>query len=262
MQRNDGPIARRRGLRALLLCGVSLLAAGTAAAEPALRMAGVMHDNLAAVEQITEAVIREEWFSAVQGAARLRANVAPMRKLDLAALGLDPNREPEFRRYLDSQVALAEVIRVAAQGRNAPGALSGVQRLFAESCLECHAAFRQHDQERTARVLFMRGMISSVGGIYRGIAMEDFALAAREARAIGAVSQVFMWAQVTEAMFELKDPDDQAQAREYLEHISTASSRIESAAMKQDAGAVSEATRAMLEGGCISCHAKFRNADD
>jgi mono/diheme cytochrome c family protein len=242
----------------IFAAGVASLAATTSGDRLELRLVAVMHENLAAINGITEAIAREDFERVGKQASHLRSSAEFMRNLDLAAVGLDPQRNSLFDDFVAAQVRSVDAIASGAQSRNAQEILVGVERLFDEACVACHTEFREVDTGRTPPVLFMRTLLSSVGSINRGIVMNDYALVAREAREIGAMAQIFTWTQVIEGLFTVKDPAERIEFRNYFENLSTQAIQIEGAAMKKDARLIAQATRRMMQNGCVACHEKFR----
>jgi cytochrome c556 len=251
----------RRRLPLALALGAALLSlgAGPTGGVTELRLAGLMHENLAAVNQIVEAVARDDMPRVVVEAGHLRSNADALRNLDLAAAGLDPSRGGRFDELLSVQARYADAIRKAAGASDVDQVLLNVQMLQDDACLSCHGDFRESDEGRTPPVLFMRSLLSSLQSVNRGVSMDDFALVAREARELGSIAHVLTWSQVIEAMFEVKDPAELGRFRGYLETLSTEASQMESAAMKRDGALVAQAMRRMLDKGCVACHTSFRN---
>lgn len=223
-----------------------------------LRMVAVMHENLAAINEIEEALVRDEYGRIEAEAAHLKSNARWLEGADLASLGLDPKKDAIFDKYLTAQVQSADSIVKAAQGRDAGAVLLGVQRLFDDACVVCHADFREADQGRTPPVLFMRTLLSSVQSINRGMAMDDYSLVAREAREIGAVAHILTWSQVIEAMFAVKEPAEKTEFRSYFETLSSTAIEVEQAATDRNPMMISAAAQRMLREGCVGCHTKFR----
>jgi HPt (histidine-containing phosphotransfer) domain-containing protein len=223
-----------------------------------VRMVGIMHENLAAINEIEEALVRDDYGRVETEAAHLKSNAGLLKDVDLASLGLDPKKDASFDKHLAAQAESADAIADGAQRRDAAAVLLGVQRLFDDSCVVCHADFREADQGRTPPVLFMRSLLSSVQSINRGIAMDDYSLVAREAREIGAIAHILTWSQVIEAMFLVKDPAEKTEFRGYFEALSTGAIQVERAATERNAAMISAATQRMLREGCVTCHTKFR----
>jgi mono/diheme cytochrome c family protein len=249
---------------------ITAIASAAAAREEhaELRMVALMHENLAAINEIEEALVRDDYGRVESQAAHLKSNARFLEGVDLASLGLDPKKDATFDKYLAAQAESADAIANAAKGSDAGAVLLGVQRLFDDSCVVCHAEFREADQGRTPPVLFMRSLLSSVQSINRGMAsvqsinrgmaMDDYSLVAREAREIGAVAHILTWSQVIEAMFSVKEPAEKTEFRSHFETLSTTAIQVERAATERNSAMISAATQRMLREGCVGCHTKFR----
>jgi len=238
--------------------GIALGGLAFADGDSDFKLVAVMHENLAAINQIVEAVVREDYAVVNKGAGILRANAVSMKGLDFESLRLDGKKGGKFDRYLAAQSQSTGAIESAANLGDADAVLQGVKLLIDESCVACHAEFRETDESRTPRVLFMRSLLSSVQSVNRGIALDDYALVAREAREIAALAHILTWSQVIESMFMVKDPADQAEFRGYFETLSSQAIRVEHAATERNPRMVSTATQRMLTEGCVRCHEGFR----
>jgi cytochrome c556 len=243
---------------AVLVVSVLLGAVAVAQERSDFQLVAVMHQNLAAINEIQEAVVRDDYKRVAMGASKLKSNAESLGKIELASLGLDPSKGEAFDEYLSAQTRAADSIAKAVAARDAAGVLLGVRQVFDEACVACHADFRESDEGRTPPVLFMRSLLSSVQSVNRGIAMDDFALVAREAREIGAIAHILTWTQVIESMFRVKDPAERAEFRSHFQTLSTQAIHVERAATERDARMVSEATERMLKEGCVACHDQFR----
>jgi cytochrome c556 len=217
-----------------------------------------MHQNLASINEIDEALVRDDYPRIKEEALSLKANAISLQDADLASLGLNSEKDDVFDKYAAAQAESADAIASAARDRDAGAVLYGVQRMLDSACVVCHTDFRETDIGRTPPVLFMRTLLSSVQSINRGIAMSDFALIAREAREIGAIAHTLTWSQVIEMMFSVKDPAEKVEFRGYFETLSTQAIQVEHAATQRDFAMIAAATQRMLKNGCVSCHAKFR----
>lgn len=254
---------RRSRLLTIFAIGLVLAAHASVAAEtsgtPAeLRLVGLMHENLALIDRIDEAVVRGNLRPIRQDAAHLKANAKELKLLDLSFFELGAKRGSRFEEYLSAQTNGADAIADAAAGGDGPKVLREVARLFQDACIRCHQDFREANALHKPRVLFMRTLLGSVKNMNRGVAMTDFALVAREARKLETIADIFTWNQVIESMFELEDPADRNDFREHLRRLSTEAIRIESAAAARDASEVSRALSQMLQDGCLACHRQFR----
>ncbi|MBW2716610.1 MAG: hypothetical protein JRD03_11065, partial [Deltaproteobacteria bacterium] len=173
---------RRRVAAFVVTVGVGTGAAASADTGADFKLVAVMHQNLAAINDIDEAVVRDDYERVGKGAATLKTNAISMKGIDLKSLQLDPKREAEFNRFLTAQHRAADSIAKAAMSEDAAAVLLGVNQLIDDACVACHSEVRETDAGRTPRALFMRSLLSSVQSVNRGIAMNDYGLIAREAR--------------------------------------------------------------------------------
>ncbi|MBW2576664.1 MAG: hypothetical protein JRE38_01205 [Deltaproteobacteria bacterium] len=234
----------------------------TAASEDTSRdfkLVSVMHQSLTAINEINEAVVRDNYKRVGKGAETLKANAKSLKGIDIKSLQLDPKKKVEFNRFLTAQRRAADSILSAAALEDATAVLLGVNVLIDDACVACHSEFRETDAGRTPRALFMRSLLSSVQSVNRGIAMNDYGLIAREAREIGATAHILTWTQVIETIFLVEDPSDQNEFRGYFETLSSQAIHLEHAAAQRNPKMVSAATRRMLNDGCVSCHESFRD---
>jgi cytochrome c556 len=257
-----GPVRRSPFVIAVVVA-VGLLAAGVSRAQPEpirseRELVALMHEDLSSLNGIEEALLRDDHEGVRQGASRIAANAGRMRDFDLASCGLDPKRAPEFERYVVAQEKAARAVASAAAKRDSAAVLRGTQQLVSAGCVGCHGAFLEADAGRTPRVLIMRTLLDAVRDMTRGVVMNDFATVARQAREIAASARIFTWSQVIEQMFSLPDPDAREAFRKYFEVLVSEAIRVESAAVARDPVAVGDASRQMLEQGCVACHARFR----
>ncbi len=253
-----------RHLTALALVLVLLLGARVSLAEEGsqttggLRLIGLMHENLALINRIDEAIVRDDLGPIQRDAAHLKANAEELKLLDLSQMELGNKRGARFDEYLSAQANVADAIAAAAAGGNASDVVQEVARLFQDACIRCHADFREARALHKPRVLFMRRLLSSVQNMNRGVAMTDFALVAREARNLETLADIFTWNQVVESMFEIEDPAARIDFRKHLQRLSTEAIRIESATTTRDESKVNQAVSRMLQDGCLACHRQFR----
>jgi len=250
---------RRRWMAAVAAIGIALGGAAIADGDADFELVAVMHQNLAAINVIEESVIRDDFPRIKQGARTLRTNAHSMKGIQLDLLRLKPEKTKAFDRYLATQGKVARAIDAAADLADADAVLQSVKTMIDDACVACHAEFRETDESRTPRVLFMRSLLSSVQSVNRGIALDDYALIAREAREIATLAHVLTWNQVIESMFMVTEPKARAEFRGYFETLSSEAIRIEHAATERNAKMVSAATQRMLVEGCVRCHANFRD---
>jgi len=244
----------------VLFAVVGIASGGVAIADgdPEFELVAVMHQNLAAINEIDEALVRDDYSRIKKAAEILEINAAAMKGIDFDLLRLKPEKTKTFDRHLAAQRQAAVAIEGAADREDAEAVLQGVKLMLDDSCVACHSEFRETDESRTPRVLFMRSLLSSVQSVNRGIALDDYALIAREAREIAALAHILTWNQVIESMFMVKDPAARAEFRGYFETLSSQAIRVEHAATERNPKMVSAATREMLAEGCVRCHRSFR----
>lgn len=238
--------------------GVALLALLVGADRPELHLVGTMHENLARVNDIVEAVAREDYEAIARRARQLDESARMLADIDLDSLGLDRGRNVEFDGFLSAQQRAAEAMLRAGEARDADGVLRGVKQLFDKACLPCHREFRAQYGERTPQVLFMRTLLSAATTMNWGLAMEDYSVIAREAREISTIARVFGFAQISESMFNVTTAAEQERFRAFMVRLVDEATRVEGAAFARDAERVTEAVRTMLAEGCVPCHARFR----
>ena len=250
---------RRRVAAFVATVGVGVGAAASADAGVDFKLVAVMHQNLAAINEIYEAIVRGDYERVEKGATTLKTNASTMKGIDLKSLQLDAKKGTEFNRFLTAQHRAADSIAKAATSEDAAAVLLGVNLLIDDACVACHSEIRETDAGRTPRALFMRSLLSSVQSVNRGIAMNDYGLIAREAREIGATAHILTWNQVIETIFMVEDPEDRDEFRGYFETLSSQAIRVEHAAAEKNPKMISAATRSMLNNGCVSCHERFRD---
>lgn len=252
-------------------CGMVLRRAGTTAS--ALVLAGVAsHDaqaqvrplvlemlqNLAALEHVSEGVAVGSFERVLRGAEELEARAVKLSAADLASLGLPADRDAQFDAFLAVQKEAARGIAASAKGKDPGGVLLGVQAMYQNACLPCHATFREPARLLRPATMFMTSFLSAQREIARGLAMRDFPLLMREAREIEALTRVMAWDQVIEATFGVSDPDARKEFRGYLNRVGFEAGRLERAASDEDQRGMLESIRAMWQDGCVSCHTRFR----
>jgi len=250
---------RRRRMAAVAVIGIALGGEAIADTDPDFELVAVMHQNLAAINEIEEAVVRDDFPRIKKGARTLQTNAHSIKGIQLDLLRLKPEKTKAFDGYLATQGQAASAIDDAADLGDVNAVLQGVKRMLDDACVACHAEFRETDESRTPRVLFMRSLLTSVQNVNRGIAMDDYALIAREAREIAALAHILTWSQVIESMFMVTEPKARAEFRGYFETLSSQAIRVEQAATQRNPKIVSAATLNMLAEGCVRCHANFRD---
>jgi len=247
--------------RVVLVIALAVLVPSRSAFPQLRPLAREMLENLGAVDQIGEGVAVDD-YAQVRGAALdLKARAGGLKGFDIATLGIDPSRDPQFDAFLAAQEQAADAIAVAAKNRDGRGAVLGLQQLFQNSCIPCHVDFRERGNLLRPSVLFMTTYLSAWREMNRGLSLNDFSLVSRRAREIEAMGRVLAWDQVIQSTFGLEDAAERKAFRGYLGRLNAQASRIERAAVAEDVIKVTEGIRKMWEEGCISCHERFRKAD-
>ena len=259
-RRRRQPRAGLRVLGAALLCAALLaLPAGIRADDGApIWLAGAMHENLAALNDVMEGVARDDFDLVRSRGERLAAAAKRLEKLDLETVGLDPGRAGDFDKHLAAQQQAALEISGAAKRKDAAGVLRGTQTMLERACIPCHNQFRRVYAGHKPSVLFMRTLLSSVQTMNWGLVIEDYSAVAREARAINRLARLFDFPQVAEALFGITDAAEQKEFGASLSRLLAETNRMESAALTRDAATITQAFHRMLADGCVRCHQRFR----
>jgi cytochrome c556 len=247
--------------RAVLVIAAAVLVPSRSAFPELRPLVREMLENLGSVDRIGEGVAVNDYDKVRRAALDLKARAGGLKGFDLATLGIDPSRDPQFDAFLAAQEQAADAIVVAAKNRDGRGAVLGVQQLFQNACIPCHVDFRERSNLLRPSVLFMTTYLSAWRAMNRGLSMNDLALVGRRAREIEAMGRVLAWDQVIESTFGLVDAAERKAFRAYLGRLNAQASRIEQAAVAEDVPKITEAVRKMWEEGCISCHERFRKAD-
>jgi hypothetical protein len=217
-----------------------------------------MLDNLGAVNRIGRAVALEDFAQVEKSARDLATRADAMRDVDLAAVYLDPERDPQWDGFLTVQRVAAEQIIAAARSEDAMAVMAGTQRLVAGACIACHAGFRDPARMLSTQVHVMTGFLSAWHDINRGLTMNDYGLIAQSSRDLGTLSRFIATDEMIESAFGIGGSKSRRQFRGFLMEVTANASRIEESADREDLLAVLEATHAMWSDGCLGCHAKFR----
>ena len=257
-----GPRARRRrgawvGLGLAPLVWIAFAGGALGELRPLVRD---MLGNLAAVNDIGEGVALDDYEMVSRAAVDLLERARRMKKLDTAALELDPAQRAQFDAFLGAQEEAAESVRLAAAGKDSSTVVLGLQSLLGNACLPCHATFREPANRLRPGVLFMTSFLSSWKEINRGLSMNDFSAVTRQARELSTVGRVLSWDQVIQSTFDIDGAEDLEMFRGYLNRFLTEAARIETASEARSAVDVIKASRKMLDDGCLACHRRFRKA--
>jgi cytochrome c556 len=217
-----------------------------------------MLDNLHSVDEVGQGVALDDFERSKRAAAELEARAGRMLSFDLSRLGVDISRDGEFDALLRAQQQAARAIGKAAAGQDGAGVMAGLDRLVRDACLGCHESFRERENLLRPSVLFMTSFLRAWEDINRGLMTNDLELVARRAYEIQAIGRVLTWDQVIMATFQLTDPGDRGEFREFVRSMTSQASRIEKAANEDELQAIAEAGRRMWTEGCIACHEQFR----
>lgn len=236
---------------------MSLLLPGTAL--PELRpLVPEMLENLGDVNRIGEGVALEAFEQVAASAGALRKRAEAMRTLDLATLGMDPERDALWDGFLLAQEAAAGVVIEAAEKEDAKAVMAASSQLVGNACLGCHASFRDPASMLRPSVLFMTSFLAAWRDMNRGLAMKDFNLIDLRARDVSALADVIAADQILESAFGLGGSKQRRVFRGFLRGVSENAAAISQAAGTEDLPGALEASSRMWADGCIGCHEKFR----
>jgi cytochrome c556 len=217
-----------------------------------------MLENLGEIDDIGSGLALDD-FGRVGAAARsLQSRASAMKVHGEAPPGLDKQYAPAWDNFLTAQETTALAVLTAANEENGDAVMRGVEAMFRDSCLACHAVFREPQQRLSGSVLFMSSFLAAWRDINRGLSLRDFALIGRRARELEAMAKTLSWDQVIQSAFAIDSTADLQIFRQLVHQVAVNSSRIEAAAQSEDAGKVVEATRQLWTNGCIACHDRFR----
>ncbi len=252
-----GSAVRLRVLGALLGLAVVLAPPRVALAElrPLVR---VMLENLSDVDQIGQGIAVEDHALVERAARRLGRRAERIKRIDIEVFGLDAARDAQFDAYLTVQSRATAAIADAAKQQDVRAALQGMRQLIQSGCMGCHRDFREPAQLLRPPVLLMTTFLNAWREIIRGLAMNDFSLVERQAREIQTAERALNQGPVIDEAFGPHDPQVREVFRSYLRHVSLQATEIERAATEEDGARVAHAVQEMWEGGCISCHERFR----
>jgi hypothetical protein len=245
-----------------VLCGVALV--GLIIIVPCVALTALrplvpdMLDNLNSINRIGEGAALEDYEQIILSARGLMVRATAMQYLDLSAFGLDARRDPEWDAYLMAQLQGAAAIESAARKADARGVLEETQKLIGNSCLACHASFRDPSKLLRRSVFFMTSFLASWRDMNRGLVLRDFELVGQRAGEVEALSREMAADEVLEEGFGLGGTKQRRIFREFLLQITENSGQIEAAAREKDLATVLKSTRQMWTEGCIACHQEFR----
>lgn len=220
-----------------------------------------MMENLGSLDQVGEGIALDDYDSVQNAALDLKARAERLQKQDLTTLGLDARGDFQFDAYLKAQVKAAEAISAAALKQDGRAAYRGVQELFQNACLPCHAHFREASNLLRPSSLFMTTFLNAWQDVNRGLAINDFSLVGRGAQEIASMARVLSWDQLIEEVFDIDDPVERRDFRSLVVKVADSASRMTTAASREDKTSVVNAAGDMWTNGCISCHDRFRDAE-
>ena len=258
MNREDCLWRRARGLLSSGALGVLVTCAVSPAAAQVPPLVFEMLQNLDSVQRAHAGLALGDFEGVRHAAQDLSARAARLKEQDIAQFKLDASRAPQFDAFLAAQQEAAGAMEEAARARDAEGVLLAMDSLYRNSCLSCHATFRDPTGMLRSATLFMTSFLTGQREIHRGISTRDFPLVARQARELEVTARVLGWDQVIESTFALSDPAAREEFRAFLTRMGTAALRLERAATEEDAPAVLESWRAVWRDGCVGCHERFR----
>lgn len=238
---------------------VAAMIIGPRAALPELRpIIRDMLENLGEIDDIGAAVSVDDFERVAEAAQSLQSRASAMKVHGEAPAGLDKQDAPAWDEFLTAQETTALAVLTAANEENGDAVMRGVEAMFRDSCLACHAVFREPQQRLSGSVLFMSSFLAAWRDINRGLSLRDFALIGRRARELEAMAKTLSWDQVIQSAFAIDSKADLRVFRRLIHQVAVTSARIEAAAQSEDAGKVVEATRQLWTNGCIACHDRFR----
>ncbi len=217
-----------------------------------------MLDNLSAIDRIGDWVALEE-YHLVEGTARdLMKRAEEMKSIDLATVGIDPQRDALWDAFLQAQQAAAAGVLAAAQKKDPRATLVATQQLMGNACLGCHLSFRDPARLLRVSVRVMTSFLAIWRDVNRGVAINDYNLIETRARDLSSLTGMISSDEMLEDTFGLGGPKQRRLFRGYLREVTLSAERIEEAAKQENLVAVLDASRNMWTAGCISCHEEFR----
>lgn len=217
-----------------------------------------MLENLGEIDDIGAALSVDDFGRVAEAARSLQSRAGAMKVHGEAPPGLDKQDAHAWDDFLTAQETTALAVLTAANEEDGDAVMRGVEAMFRDSCLACHAVFREPQQRLSGSVLFMSSFLAAWRDINRGLSLRDFALIGRRARELEAMAKTLSWDQVIQSAFAIDSAADLRVFRRLVHQVAVTSSRIEAAAQSEDAGMVVEATRQLWTNGCIACHDRFR----
>lgn len=229
------------------------VAADEAAGQDA-RIVTQMHESIAHLDLVVEALALDDPRRGASHAMALAKTGQQLKATDLRAIGIDPSRRAEFAGYCDAQSEVARSIARAAEARDGGAVVAGVAEMFDRACVACHANFRAKATARTPKAIFMRNLLRSMQATSLALAADDYSMLVREAREIATLAHVLAEPQVAEQILRPSTPEEHERQVQHLGRLAISATQIESAAFQRDAKRVTEAIRLTWERGCLPCH--------
>lgn len=248
----------KRAIEVSILCFLILIITTPSAGARVSSLVLEMLQNLDDLSQAGEQLALGQYEGVADAARALDARAEQMQGIDLASLGIDPARDSQWDAFLAAQRQAANSVAAAAKSQDAGGVLLGLQLLQQTACLGCHSTFRESNSRLRPATLFMTSFLSSLRGMNRGLALNDYGLVADQAREVAALARVMAWDPVIETNFGIADAPDRKLFRSLANRLATEAGRIERGAADEDATTVLQGVRSMWMDGCIACHDKFR----
>ncbi len=219
----------------------------------------VMIDNLGSINRIGRAVALEDFAQVEKSSQELIARADALRELNLETVDIDPKLDAAWDSFLMTQRIAAEGVITAAKAEDAIAVMVATQNLFGNSCLGCHAVFRDPARLLRTEVHVMTGFLSAWQDVNRGLALNDYNLIALRSRDLATLTGLIATDEMLEDAFGIGGPTMRRKFRGFLFEVTTNANQIEEAAKQENLPVVLEATRNMWTNGCLACHAKFRN---
>lgn len=217
-----------------------------------------MFESLAAIDEIGWGLALGDFDRVGSAAQTLQTRASAMKVHGKAQPGIAKQHTAAWDAFLTAQETAALAVLTAAKEQDADAVMGGVQNIFLNACLPCHATFREPMQRLSGSVLFMSSFIAAWRDMNRGLALRDFDLIGRRAREIEAMAKTLSWDQVIQSAFAIQSAEDRKAFRQFVHQVAVTSLRIEAAAQAEDAGRVVEASRQLWTNGCMACHQRFR----
>ena len=217
-----------------------------------------MLESLGAIDEIGWGLAVADFERVGSAAQTLQSRASAMKVHGKAQPGMDKQQAAAWDAFLTAQETAALAVLTAAKEKDGDAVMGGVQKLFLNACLPCHATFREPMQRLSGSVLFMSSFIDAWRDMNRGLALRDFDLIGRRARELEAMAKTLSWDQVIQSAFAIQSAEDRKAFRQFVHQVVVTSSRIEAAAQAEDAGKVVEASRQLWINGCMACHQRFR----